>query len=79
MYYCNMTLLTSSQVARELGLSVERVRQLARSGVLRPDQETELGRLWAPETVARYAAERQGNRALGRRSTWATPSAELLP
>ena len=50
--------MTVSQVARRLGLSSERVRQLARSGRLAPDQETALGRLWLPETVERFAASR---------------------
>jgi DNA-binding transcriptional MerR regulator len=51
-------MLTSSQVARKLELSVERVRQLARAGVLPPDEVTELGRLWRAETVERFAADR---------------------
>jgi len=67
--------MTVSQVARRLGLSAERVRQLARLGRLVPDQVTELGRLWLPETVERFAATRglfgryepseQGERASG--------------
>jgi hypothetical protein len=51
-------LMTVSQVARRLNLSSERVRQLARSGRLVPDQETDLGRLWLPETVEVFAATR---------------------
>jgi excisionase family DNA binding protein len=51
-------LMTVSQVARRLSLSSERVRQLARSGRLPPDQTTELGRLWLPETIERFAATR---------------------
>lgn len=51
-------MMTTSQVARRLKLSSERVRQLALSGRLPPDQETELGRLWLPETVERFAATR---------------------
>lgn len=54
----NIQLLTVSQVARRLELSAERVRQLARSGRLPPDQETSLGRFWRPETVERFAATR---------------------
>jgi excisionase family DNA binding protein len=50
--------MTVSQVARRLGLSAERVRQLERSGRLPADQITELGRLWHPETVERFAAAR---------------------
>jgi hypothetical protein len=51
-------MLTSSQVARRLELSVERVRQLARAGVLPPDEFTELGRLWRLDTVERFVANR---------------------
>lgn len=51
-------LMTVSQVARRLSLSAERVRQLARAGRLPPDQVTALGRLWRPETVERFAANR---------------------
>ena len=54
----NIQFMTASQVARRLQLSVERVRQLARSGRLPPDQTTELGRLWLPETVDAFAATR---------------------
>lgn len=51
--------MTASEVARRLRLSAERVRQLARSGRLPPDQETTLGtRLWKPETIERFAATR---------------------
>jgi len=56
-------LLTSSQVARELGLSTERVRQLARNGVLPPKSTTPLGRLWDPDEVARFAAARRPTQA----------------
>lgn len=51
-------MMSVSEVARKLRLSAERVRQLARSGALPPDQETQLGRLWLPETVERFAATR---------------------
>ena len=50
--------LTASQVARQLNLSSERVRQLARSGALPADQETSLGRLWSTETVDRFEQTR---------------------
>ena len=55
-------LMTVSQVARRLNLSAERVRQLARSGQLPADQETELGRLWLPETIERFALVRSAHR-----------------
>lgn len=51
--------MTTSQVAKRLRISVDRVRQLARSGRLPPDRETDLGqRLWLPESVERFAATR---------------------
>ncbi len=53
-----MELLTTSQVAALLRLSVERVRQLAKSGALPPDEITGNGRLWRLETVERFAATR---------------------
>jgi len=53
-----MKLLTSSQVARRLELSAERVRQLARQGRLPAAQETPLGRLWDAEAVERFAVTR---------------------
>jgi DNA-binding transcriptional MerR regulator len=49
----------TSEVARRLGISPDRVRQLARSGRLQPDRVTALGqRLWLPETIERFAAAR---------------------
>jgi len=57
--FMNTNMLTSSQVARRLELSVERVRQLARAGVLPPDEVTELGRLWHHDTVEEFAAARE--------------------
>ena len=53
-----MELLTTSQVAAILRLSVERVRQLARSGSLPPDQVTKNGRLWTNVSVERFAETR---------------------
>ena len=44
------TLLTTAQAARELNLSVERIRQLAAKGVL-PSVTTPLGRLFDREDV----------------------------
>jgi hypothetical protein len=56
-------MMTTSQVGRELNLSAERVRQLAREGKLRPAETTPLGQLWDPVEVRRFAdARRQGGR-----------------
>jgi predicted site-specific integrase-resolvase len=52
------SLMTASQVARRLTISAERVRQLAREGRLKPIQTTELGRLWNPADVERFAETR---------------------
>ncbi len=49
--------ITTKVVAQRLNLSVERVRQLARSGRL-PCQETDLGRLFDPEQVEAFARSR---------------------
>ncbi len=49
--------LTTSGAARLLGVSAERVRQLADTGVL-PCKRTALGRLFDPEAVAAVAASR---------------------
>ena len=51
-------LLTRSQVARRLGLSGERIRQLSISGQL-PSQSTPLGRLYRSVDVEALAARRQ--------------------
>ena len=57
--------LTVSQVARLLQLSSERIRQLDRSGRLKADQTTALGRLYLPATVDAYRTQngmaRQGS------------------
>jgi excisionase family DNA binding protein len=53
----NNPLLTASQVARLLGISVERVRQLARTGRLE-STSTPLGRLYDPAVVERLRTER---------------------
>jgi predicted site-specific integrase-resolvase len=50
--------MTASQVARRLMISAERVRQLAREGRLPPVETTELGRLWDPDDVERFAETR---------------------
>lgn len=49
--------LTTSEAARLLGVSAERVRQLADAGTL-PCKRTALGRLFDPEAVASVAASR---------------------
>jgi len=49
--------LSTSQAARILGLSAERVRQLADSHALACTR-TELGRLFDPDEVDRYARAR---------------------
>ena len=49
--------VSTSEAARRLKLSAERVRQLARSGAL-PSVRTELGRLFDPDDLDRFAAER---------------------
>lgn len=54
-------LLTVSQVARVLQLSSERIRQLDKQGLLRPDQVTALGRLYLPSTVERFAETRRAS------------------
>ncbi len=51
-------LMTASQVGRRLQISAERVRQLAREGRLPPVEITELGRLWDPIDVDRFAETR---------------------
>ncbi len=49
---------TTSQAARELGMSAERVRQLARTGAL-PCTRTALGALFDVEEVRALAARRR--------------------
>ena len=60
--------LSTSEVARRLSLSSERVRQLARSGALPPAKMTRLGRLWSPEAVESFAAQRELTAAGGTES-----------
>lgn len=50
-------LLTTSQVARRLEVSVDRVRQLTRGGRL-PFRQTPLGRLYETTAVEAFAAQR---------------------
>jgi hypothetical protein len=54
----DQTYLTASKVARQLGLSAERVRQFARSGRLAPDLVIDGCRYWLSETVDRFEASR---------------------
>ncbi len=49
---------STSEAARALGLSAERVRQLAKAGVL-PRQQTALGRLYDRAAVEALAARRR--------------------
>lgn len=53
----NPRMMTTSQTARALGLSSERVRQLANSGRL-ACTDSPLGRLFAPEVVEAFRRER---------------------
>lgn len=50
---------TTSQVARYLGLSAERVRQFMRSGKLEPSVFTPYGALYDPDDVAAFKAQRE--------------------
>jgi hypothetical protein len=54
----DQTYLTASQVARQLGLSSERIRQFARSGRLAPDLVIDGCRYWLSETVDRFETSR---------------------
>lgn len=56
--------MTTSQAARVLALSSERVRQLARSGRL-PFLDTDLGRLFDADAVRTLAAVRLNTRDRG--------------
>lgn len=49
--------MTTSAVARLLGVSADRVRQLARNGQL-PCQSTQLGRLFDRASVVAFQTER---------------------
>lgn len=51
--------LTTVEVARLLGLSEARVRQLAGQGRIE-SQQTHHGRLYDPDSVTRFAAARAG-------------------
>jgi len=54
---------TTSQAARELGMSAERVRQLAKTGAL-PCTRTALGALFDVDDVRALAARRLHSRTL---------------
>ena len=56
--------LTTSEVARRLRLSAERIRQLARNGELPADLETEAGRLWLSSTIETFEASRRSRTPL---------------
>jgi excisionase family DNA binding protein len=59
-------LLSTTQVARKLGLSDRRVTQLAADGKL-PCVPTPIGRLFDPEDVAAFAARRAASTPRGRK------------
>jgi DNA-binding transcriptional MerR regulator len=60
-----MTLLAPRDVGRRLGLSTSRVIQLDREGVLRAMRDSAGRRLYEPETVERFAREREARLATG--------------
>ena len=51
-------LMSRGQVSQRLSLSPERVRQLSQQGHL-PYQDSPLGRLYDPDGVEAYAAQRE--------------------
>ena len=57
-----ITLLAPSTVARILGLSVSRIVQLDREGVLPAMRDSVGRRLYDPSAVERYAAQRAAGR-----------------
>jgi len=61
----NPELLSTAEAARILGVTPDRVRQMANAGQLLPVQSTSLGCLFARRSVERLARERV---AAGRRS-----------
>lgn len=53
-----ITLLTTSELARRVGLTPDRIRQLARAGRLHPEIITHSGqRLYSEQELARYCIE----------------------
>jgi len=58
-----MVMLAPQTVARILELSTSRVRQLDVEGVLPALRDSAGRRFWTPESVERYAAERQARQA----------------
>ena len=60
-----MTLLAPRDVGRRLGVSTSRVIQLDREGVLRALRDSAGRRLYDPDTVERFAVEREARLAAG--------------
>jgi plasmid maintenance system antidote protein VapI len=56
-------ILTGGEVARLLGRSESRVRQLVEAGELTPILRTRLGNLYDATTVVSFKAEREARRA----------------
>ena len=54
-----MTLLTPGSVAKRLRISVSRVQQLDREGVLRALKDSGGRRLYDPDLVEQYARQRE--------------------
>jgi hypothetical protein len=59
--------LSVASVGKILDLTPTRVRQIARAGAL-PCTMTQVGRLFSPEDVEAFRAQRESNRARTRRS-----------
>jgi hypothetical protein len=57
-----MDMLSTSEAARRLGLSAERIRQLADQGRLVPDLTTSVGRFWLTSTLDEFANKREAAR-----------------
>ena len=58
-----MTLLAPGTVARRLGLSVSRVVQLDREGILPAMRDSSGRRIYTEETVERFARDREQRRS----------------
>ena len=57
-----VSLVTSSQAGRILGVTPRRVSQMAVAGTVQPALVTPLGRLYARDVLVRIAAERAAQR-----------------